>query len=475
MARFVYNLSPDTFTPQNLTGNAPFGYLLAPTNATPQLTALARQVRAAGLPLVADNGNFTLIGQVRAALQPQAAGLREQLRTVEDQLGRSLRPGEVPDPLQRSFLELSVRARELARDLAGDGDAALAGQLALDPTHLIGVEDITAACWLALDLERTYTGRRRRDWQRMNTSVARRATERPPGLPAGLRTSYYPVASAESYATARDAGRVFAEHALTRISMGFGAYMADANYTDHVYLGRRRVDFPGRLPNRYTRTVLAARGFFDGYTAAAGNAPAAFHFLGLGAPIMLPLVALAASRTQTLTFDATSPIKDALRDGMLYVTTPAYLKIRIRRSARWLSVDPTRTWDCPCPFCTEFTATFPFDYPAGHAWGAAHPDRDPTAGDLREGGALYHAYPLFSEPPSGARRDAVDHARVGHNHWVLEQILHAVRAAAEDTRLEDHVRAVVDDYIPTTSAPFAEAVRQGLAFAAAAGDELGPV
>ena len=465
MARFVYNLSPDTFTEPNLTGNQPFGYLLAPNNATPQLSDLAAQVRGRGLPLLADNGNFTLIGDVRAALRGPADALRGQVSEIEDRLDRSVRPGELPQDLTHSFFELSIRARELARQLAGDGQQSLPAQLALDPTHLIGVEDITAACWLALDLERTYTGRRRRDWARMNDTTARRAATQQPLLAAPLREAYYPVASAESYTTAFDAGRIFAAHQVRRIAMGFGAYMADNHYTDYVDIGPRRIEFGGRLPNRYTRTVLAARGFYDGYRSEAGTTPAAFHFLGLGAPIMLPLVALATSPGGGLTFDATSPIKDALRDGVLYVTTPAYLKIRIRKSAAWLASDPARRWDCPCPFCRTFTTVFPFDYPAGHAWRTANPDRDPAAPDLRDGGALYDAYPLFSEPPSGPRRDAVDHARVGHNHWALEQILRAVRDATAAGELHDHVDTVIADYTPTTSAPFAAAVQHGLRFA----------
>ncbi|MPZ61925.1 MAG: hypothetical protein GEU93_11655 [Propionibacteriales bacterium] len=466
MGQFFYNLSPDTFTPANLQLE-PVGYLLAPNNATPQLTGLARRVRAAGLGLLADNGNFTVIGQVRAALSEAAAALHAQVDAVEDRLGRSVRPGELPDRLQADYFELSVRARELARQLAGDGEASLAGQLALDPTYLIGVEDITAACWLALDLERSHTGRRRRDWRRMNTAVARRAAERIDRLPERLRERYYPVACAESYNTAWDAGQVFADHGLTPIAMGFGAFMADANYTDHVFIGRRRIDFPGRLPNRYTRTVLVARGFWDGYRSAAGTTPQGFHFLGLGAPIMLPLVALAADNDTALSFDATSPIKDALRDGVLYVTKPAYLKIRIRKSAGWLASDLRRTWDCPCPFCTAFAEQFPFDYPVGHAWRTAHPDQDPTAADLRPGGALYDAYPLFSEPPSGPRRDAVDHARIGHNHWALETILTAIRESRGHDTLRAHVQAVVAAYTPTTSPPFAEAVTNGLRFATA--------
>lgn len=465
--RFVYNLSPDTFTAENLRQNDPFGYLLAPNNATPQLTELAGQVRAHHLPLLADNGNFVHIGRVADELRPQAERLRAEIVSLEARLERSVHPGDLPVELTRAFFDFSVRVRERAQELAGNGEEALDSQLQLHPTHLIGVENITAACWLALDLERTYTGRPRRDWERMNSSTAARAARRQLDLPVGLRSAYYPVACAESYNTAFDAGIVFASHDLRRISMGFGAFMADANYTDHAVKGRRRIEFGSRLPNRYIRTVLVAKGFFDGYTVGGGEAPDGFHCLGLGAPIMLPLVALCTPPTTELTFDATSPIKDALRDGVLYVTSPAYMKIRMRASALWLATDVSRRWDCPCPFCGAFTADFPFNYEAGHAWSLAHPDQEPAASDLRPDGALYDAYPLFAEPPSGMRRDAVDHARVGHNHWVIEQILQSVRGAADEDDLESHVRGVVEAYAPRTSAPYANAVTEGLRLAVA--------
>lgn len=467
MAHFVYNISTDTYNSETLINNDPWGYLLAPNNATPQLVRLARRVRGEGRSLLADNGNFETIGRVARAFKEDREKLREQLARVEEGLGRSARPGELPAPLSRQYFHASVRARELARQLAGDGERRIGEQLALEPTHIIGVEDITAACWLALDLERTYMGRRRRDWSRMNSATARRAIRRLGHLPASLRDAYYPVASAESYATADDAGRIFATKGLTHVAMGFGAYMVDNNYTDHVYLARRRVDFGSRLPNRYIRTVAVARGFHHGYESVTGNSPDGFHFLGLGAPIMLPLVALAVHPGSCLTFDATSPIRDALKDGMLYVTKPAYLKIRIRKSAGWLADDPARRWDCPCPFCKDFTKRYPFDYSAGVRWRQANLVSDPSAADLREGGGLYDAYPLYSEPSSGPRRDAVDRARVGHNHWALEQVTRAIREAIQENSLPQHVEQVVSSYAPTTSPPYANAVIRGLELATA--------
>ena len=142
----------------------------------------------------------------------------------------------------------------------------------------------------------------------------------------------------------------------------------------------------------------------------------------------------------------------------------------LRLSVSALAASPVAAAVVGKAFCTTFTKRFPFAYSLGHAWRHAHPDQDVTAADLRPDGALYDAYPLFSEPPSGPRRDAVDHARIGHNHWALEQILSAIRASADSGTLQAHVAAVVAAYVPTTSRPFAEAVTHGLRFAT---DELG--
>jgi hypothetical protein len=460
--RFVHILREETvheFAQEELD---PFGYLLAPNNATAALRAMAESLRATGRAFLVDNGNFTLIGLVRDQFAAKSAELRSQIASLEMRLGRSVRSSDLPSDLLSTYLDLSRRVRETTQAISGNGEAMLTEQLALDPTHLVGVEDITMAAWLSLNIESVYTGRPRRDYRRYNKSVARRARERLDALPDGLSDSYYPVASAVCYNTAKDAGREFGAAGIAKAAMGFGAYMADDNFTDHMFIERRRVDFPGRLPTRYSRTAAAACGFWDGYQEETGRAPEAFHFLGLGAPIMLPLVTLAASATENLTFDATSPIKDALQGGTLYVTKPAYLKIRTRKIAHRLASDPTHAWDCPCPFCEAFVTEHPFRYDLGHRWFADENGRDVVAQDLRPGGGLFDAYPLLSEPSSGILRTAVSFSRIGHNHWAIEVVLAALRRASRAGKLDEHVRDVVDAYVPNTTTPFADAVRIGV-------------
>jgi hypothetical protein len=293
----------------------------------------------------------------------------------------------------------------------------------------------------------------------MNQATALKGAAEIATLPRGLRNWYYPVASALSYNTAVDAGKVFARAGHRRIAKGFGAYMADNNYSDVLEMGRHRIALPASMPNRYVRTVAVARGFWDGYRATAGRPPEAFHFLGLGAPIMVALAALCAWGTPELTFDAMSPIKDAV-EGTLYTTKPAYLKLRCRSVAYRLATEAGSTWTCPCPVCHAFMRRHPFRYPAGRTWHTRTKSKEVATADLKQGGALYDAYPLLSEPTAGPLRKEVSEARMGHNHWVLAEIMGALRRHSRTAQqLRTFVRDVTVDYgKATNSARFREAI-----------------
>lgn len=454
---FVVNLRSETVSEAFREALDPWGYLV-PGNAS----AADRQ-RAHDLvteaEVFADNGYFDDIGRIATALRDEADVLHDEVANLEAQLGRDVRPGELDDGLRDRYRNLAARARSEAKTVTSERARTLTEQRAFSPTRLVGAEDITMAAWLALNIEPPYLHLLGRDYRRMNESVARTAAREIAESPSEDE-GYYTVASAVDYNTAVDAGEVFAEAGLERVAMGFGAYMADDNYSDHVVIGRRRVDLATAMPNRYLRTALVARGFWDGYQAVAGRPPQAFHFLGLGAPIMLGTVALAAWGTPLLTYDATSPIRDAV-EGTLYISAPAPLKVRTRRIVLQLASGIRDEWNCPCPFCGPFVAAHPFDYAAGHEWHGDHTDQEPTAEDLRPGGALFAAFPLFAEPASGELRTEVNFARMGHNHWALGKITRGLNASSSDRdRLAAYVGGLVERYERATTAPhFAEAVR----------------
>ncbi len=459
-ARFIHNLSQDTFRFLDEGILLAAGYLLAPNNATRALKSFAEQVLKKQVDLLADNGNFVEIGKIKNRFKEESAKLLSQVRKIErETLGRSARPGDLPLQLQNQYRLFSKRVGDACKVALLDDADMLIAQQDLNPTALIGTEDITMASWLSLDIEDAYTHARRSTYRSINRKTARRAIRIMSNLPYKLRHHYYPVASAVSYNTAVDAGREFATNGIRNISMGFGAYTADSNYGDHILINKKLVDFGDALPSRYTRTIAVVKGFWTGYQEVLGKPPLRFHFLGLGAPILLPLVTLSAQATSNLTFDATSPIKDATTGGTLYVNKPALLKVRIRKVALKLASSIGRKWDCPCPFCKKFTQKYPFHYGMGQQWYIQNNPASVEANDLRPGGGLYNAYPLLSEPKSGTElRSEVNFCRIGHNHWIIEQILAGLRQADQQKILDKYVTDTINEYIKNTSPPFAKAI-----------------
>jgi hypothetical protein len=457
--RFVVNLRYETLEREFLELLKPWGFLLAPKYATARIRQEVARLRGADVPLFVDNGNYPLIEQTAAQFEDQGALLLDRVAQEEEELEHKARPGDLSSELREDCTIFARAVRSAARQVMGNGEQALNEQLSLSPSHVIGVEDITLATFLKLNLDPSYLMLPRDYYRRWNASVARRATERLASLDPGLAANYYPVASAFSYKTAYDAGVVFATAGLRKAAMGFGAFMAERDDTDYLELIDRRIDLPGPMPNRYIRAGAVAKGFWDGYKSHVGQPPEAFHFLGLGAPIMVGLATLFAWGTPQLTFDATSPIKDAFA-GALYFWEPSFLKIETKRLASHLATGEWATWECRCPFCEWFIAQYPFDYAGGTGWLESH-QRDIEDQDLIPGGGLYDAYPLLSQPASGVRWGVVRIARVGHNHWAIDQITAALRRQSTSRdRLKTYLGDIADKYETSAGTEkYAQAIR----------------
>jgi hypothetical protein len=460
-ARFAVNLRADTLDPVFRARLRPWGYLAPPAELNPATRAAAAGLRGEGRGLIVDNGLFDDIGRIGLAHVTETAALHADLDALTDTLGHS--------PTRRD-LSAALRARvdalatATAREASEARGVSTEVQLALRPDAVIGVENVTAATWLRVGLDGPLIPDARRALARRNRVTARAGVEMASRLATeapGVR--YLPVAGALSYDTAFDAGDAFASAGLTAAAIGFGAYMADNSFTDVITIRGRRRKLAGPLPQRYLRSALVARGLWDGWHAATGAAPEAFHFLGLGAPIMIPVVGVAAAETPLLTFDATSPIRDAA-EGTLYFSRPTFLKVRTRRAAQRLATGEWVRWSCRCPFCRAFTDAHPFDYERGRQWSSTHVSSVVTPADLRPDGALFPAYPLLAEPVPGPLRGEVTGARSGHNHWVLERIFADLRRHGR-SRLDliAHAEAIVERYTRATSAEhFAIAVRTAL-------------
>lgn len=396
------------------------GYLFPPEGATKadaeELAAHPRRF------VVADNGAFDDIGRIA--------------QTASAITG--------PDRWERIRSELAGAAALV------DTQSKLQIQMAVRPDAIVGAEDITLAVWLRAGLPEVLLRGDRKSLAARNAATAQRGLVLAETLKG---TTVLTVASAHDYDTAFDAGKVFGAAGVKAAAIGFGAFMADDQWGSTAKVRGRIRRLPRSLPMRYVRTALVAKGFFDGW-ATVGGFPDHFHFLGLGAPIMLPVAVLPARRVPLITFDATSPIKDAI-SGSLYVSLPAPLTVRTWKVADRLATREQR-WTCPCGFCRSLLADHPFDLEAASA--VRNASTAPfTSVDLRAGSPLADALPLFRIATDGIGKLA-ERARIGHNHWVLSNL--ARNLTSHSSNLTEFIEERVHRYEQNAGAAhYAEAVR----------------
>jgi hypothetical protein len=458
--QFVVNLLSDTFTEEFRAFLGPSAYLIAPNNATTSLRQKASEVRASGKALFVDNGNFSFMGRLKRRFSEASREICAAISKEEQRTGIKIRPGMATTAITQSCDKLATEVRQAIQE-TGQSDQTIARQqFELCPTYMIGAEDIFMSLMLGLNIEPSYLSLSRDAYRAQNEEVVRRAYCQAQRLPDMYNTCVYPVASAVSYDTAYDAGAVFADAGLHRIAIGFGAYMADRNYTDYMIVHNRCYALPNPVPNQYLRSILVARGFIDGYQQQCGIRPEALHLLGLGAPIMIVLASLALFGIPMLTFDAMSPIKDVVISNKLYIAKPAPLKVDIIRIASRIVSGELSAWDCPCPFCQAFMHVYPLNYAAARAWARTNGTSEVTAADLSAHSPLSDALPLFNKC-SGPIRRLSRLALIGHNHWVLNEIMTSLnKAAVDDASLQTLVQNLVAVYqTKTNSAQYADAIR----------------
>jgi hypothetical protein len=411
--RFLVNARMQTVEPNFLTRARLGGYLYPPDASTEELVRRLSSMRRRFV--LADNGAFEHIGRIsrEAAADTQRGDWGAVISRIRSATGKV-------DSLEQ-----------------------LNQQLRCQPDAIVGCEDLTLAAWLRAGVPDGELRRRRREIRRRNLEIATRSAALSERL-APLRV--LGVASAHDYDSAADAAEVFGRAGVRAMAMGFGAFMADDKWTRAYKLQGRTHPLGRALPERYLRTALVSRGFFDGWSG--GVPPQHFHFLGLGAPIMIPLVSVAAQDCAELTFDATSPIKDAV-EGTIYTQSPAALKLRCWKVAERMLQQPSYLWDCPCSFCREFLSAHPLEL----VLAARHRERlgviQPA--DLRWGQPLADLLPLLALGASAAER-----ARIGHNHWVLGTLTSSLaRSPSPEAFAERQVRRYA---VATQGSPYAEAV-----------------
>ena len=153
MFHFTANLKPYTFTERS--DEERFGAYLLSADYLERGDEMAAQVRAQGRQLVADNGNVDIRRELTATFRSEAHELDEARKGWEEEHARNVRPGDLPRALARRFAGLARSIAEAGAQRLADEAARIAvgRQQQMDPTFLVGMEDLTLGVMAALNLE----------------------------------------------------------------------------------------------------------------------------------------------------------------------------------------------------------------------------------------------------------------------------------------------------------------------------------
>ncbi len=444
---FVANLKPYTFNRGR--GIRRFdAYLLSVDFSGGELAKLAKEVVRGDARLCADNGNVDGIRALIRTFEARAGTLDAKRKQEESRLGSYARPGELSTELSNEYRSLAHAIRATAQDATPDEyvRAAVTRQAGLDATYAIGMEDFTIATLTGLSVEPEYSGLARSFYGDLNTRAVEFAVRTQEGEFGSPPTRVFAGVHALDYDQAVDAGRRVAEAGLDGIATGLVGALRDRNSVDFRVQDGEFVELGETTARPYLRVLEVATGLHVGYHQVTGRRPD-FHALGVGAPILLPLLGLLGDAKAYTSTDSTAPIIDGWSGATisLYVDEPAPLKLRSERIAQsWL--EGGRGWDCDCAYCRNFDEAHPSDIDAAQRWwtGAGRPRL--KKGDLHRRGPLAPYLPFLAHHPDLDVRTAAGLARVGHNHSLLQRLESKIREALEHGDVGPLI-AMVEDYL----------------------------
>ncbi len=452
--RFVANLKP--YTLHRGAGNRRFGAYLLSIDYARALGDLAREAIADGAVLCADNGNVDLIRSLIEEQGPAAKTLDTERRALSSSLRRSLHPRDVPAPLRERHRAFAHAVRDAAKAKLDPARMATAikAQIAMNPTYLIGMEDFTIATLTALDVEPEFSSIDRRFIEGLAKRAVDLAVETQSGRFGDTQAMVFAGVHAFDYDTARIVGRVAGVAGVGGVATGLVGALQDKSYVDYIIENGAVVELGESVPRPYVRVAQVVAGLHEGFATGSGRRPA-FHALGAGSPILLPLLAaLGDGATYTAT-DSTAPIVDGWSGPTisLYVDDPAPLKYKGYRIAEeWIANE--REWGCPCPHCRAFDSAFPPQVERARSWWRSHGKPRLTAESLRATSPISGWMPLFGTAADPGLRLTGAMARVAHNHWVLQRLeTEARQHARSHAHIVEWADSIVQKYTSSSADP----------------------
>ncbi len=462
MFHFIANLKDYTFHPGR--GIKRFdAYLLSADYVGGQLDLAGKVIRDEKI-LSADNGNVDLIRKLIADWSDAAKELEPLTRPDTPDVHRYVRPGELSQQTVTRFAELAHRVQSDARSRIDDEyvKRAVTQQLSMNPSYLVGMEDLSTAALTGLSIEPEYSMLPVAFYRGVAERAIEYALETEAGAYGECPAPVYAGVHAMDFDTAYAVGQAVAQANASGIATGLAGAMMDKSWVDYRIEEGRVIEFERSVPRPYVRVMEIAAGMFEGFASRAGRRPA-FHALGLGTPILLPLLSLMGGHDDFVAADSTAPIVDGWTAATisLYIEHPAPMKLKAHRIIEyWLSED--LAWNCECPYCRRILEKYPPDVAAAKRWWVERGRPRLTRSDVGYGKPLSEFIPILGNHSQLEIRSEAAEARVGHNHWIVQNIQDDARKhASSPARHRDWVSSIVERYLEICeSASWREAAKQ---------------
>lgn len=461
MFHFVGNLKDYIFYPGR--GNRRLDAFLLSVDHAGGARDLLEKVHDRGKVLVADNGNVDLIRGLIAQFEPFAVEPTSLRLTEERVLGRSIRPGEGSSELAAAYGVLAERVRTASFELVQPDyvRTTVMAQATLRPSYLIGMEDFTIATLTALGAESFCCGVPETFCQDLAERAARFAVDTAEGVYGDVHGAPFAGVHAFDYDSAVAVGEVAGQVGAAGLATGLVGALQDRDYRDFRVRRGEVIEFARSVPRPYVRVAEILAGLHVGYVRATGRRPR-FHALGLGTPVLLPLLAVLGDADTFTAADSTAPIVDAWMSPTvsLYVDDPAPLKLKAHKIAEFWLRDGV-PWECPCPYCRRFEEAHPPRLDEAMAWWRSEGGPSLESSHMHRGQPLAEFFPHLGFAADDALRTEAAMARIRHNHWILRRIeSEARRHAGNPESLRAWAGSVVEAYVASHAATVWKAALQ---------------
>lgn len=368
--------------------------------------------------------------------------------------------------------KLATRSEAITTDAFVHG--AVGRQSSIHPSMLVGMEDLTLGTMGALNIEPEYAALPDSFFEERALRAVTFAQRTIKGDFGDVHGRVLAGLHALDYDSGVLAGRVAAKAGLDGVTLGMSAALTDRNYVDFRVEDGKLIELAKAVPRPYLRVIEIAAGVIEGFHRVGRPRPA-FHALGVGTPILLPLLSLLGQGEDYFATDSTAPIVDGWSSPTisLYVTDPAPLKYKADHIANaWIRGG--RGWDCGCPYCSAFRAAHPPDFGRAQTWWRRQGKPSIKKEMLTRSGPLSAWLPFLGHSADGDIRTKAGLARVGHNHWTLRRLeLEIRKRSANWSDLLTWVGGIVDAYQAAPgSASWKAAVTEAYLVARAVGERL---